>query len=275
MGPVISHTLLAAPGAHPRSWLFVLHGFFGAGRNWTTVARRLTAVRPDWGVVLADLRLHGASQGVLPPHTLAASAGDLLTLASAIDRSATAVLGHSFGGKVALEYLGRRPPGLRQVWIVDADPSATGTTGDARQLLRIVRTMPPEFKTRGELVAGLVRSGIERRTAEWMATNVEHTGTGYRWRLELDALEDLLADALRADLWGVVEEAPPGVELHFVMAARATAVGAQSAARLRRIAAAGRCVAVHEVAGGHWLNADNPDALVALLGRELPVCASH
>jgi pimeloyl-ACP methyl ester carboxylesterase len=273
MGRVLGHTLLAAPAAHPRSWLFVLHGFFGAGRNWTTVARRLTGVRSDWGAVLADLRLHGASQGFLPPHTLAACAGDLLTLASAIDRPATAVLGHSFGGKVALEYLGRRPAGLRQVWIVDADPSAAVTAGDARELLRIVRAMPPEFNTRGELVAGLVRAGIGRRTAEWVAMNVDHTRTGYRWRLDFDALEDLLADVLRADLWRTVEEAPTGVELHFVIATCSTAVSGQSAARLRRIAAAGGPVAVHEVAGGHWLNADNPDALVALLTDELPVCA--
>ena len=27
---------------------------------------------------------------------------------------------------------------------------------------------------------------------------------------------------------------------------------------------------VHDVEGGHWLNADNPDALVDLLAEELP-----
>ena len=273
MGRVLSHTLLAAPGARPRSWLFVLHGFLGAGRNWTTVARRVTAVRPDWGAVLVDLRLHGASQGFVPPHTLAACAGDLTALAGAIDRPAAAVLGHSAGGKVALEYLGRRPAGLRQAWIVDADPSAAESARDAWELLRTVRAMPPEFKTRSELVAGLVRAGLERWTAEWMATNVEHTGTGYRWRLEFDALEDLLADVLRADLWQTVEQAPPGVELHFVKATRSTAVSDRSAARLRRIAAAGGPAVLHEVEGGHWLNADNPDALVALLSRDLPACA--
>jgi hypothetical protein len=140
-------------------------------------------------------------------------------------------------------------------------------------LLRIVRAMPQEFNTRRDLVAGLARAGIDRRTAEWMATNVDHTGTGYRWRLDFDALEDLLVDVLREDLWRAVEQAPPGPELHFVKATRSTAVRDQSVARLRRIAAAGGRVVLHEVAGGHWLNADNPDALVALLSRGLPECA--
>jgi esterase len=78
MSRVLSHTSVAAPGAHPRSWLCILHGSFGAGRNWATVVRRLVAARKDWGAVLVDLRLHGASQGFPPPHTLAACADDAL-----------------------------------------------------------------------------------------------------------------------------------------------------------------------------------------------------
>jgi esterase len=275
MGRVLSHALVAAADGRPRAWLAVLHGFFGAGRNWATVARRLTGTRSDWGAVLVDLRLHGASQGVAPPHTIAACADDLIALAGALHRPVRAVLGHSFGGKVALAYAGRRPAGLRQCWIVDADPSAAEPRGDAWDLLRTVRAMPREFSSRAELIAALERAGVDRRTAEWMATNLEpeHSKTGYRWRLDFDALEHLLVDAFRTDLWNVVEPPPPGVDLHFVMATRSAAVSDRSAARLRRIAQAAGRVFVHGVEGGHWLNADNPDALVALLARELPQCA--
>jgi esterase len=278
MSRVLSHTPVTAPGAHPRSWLIILHGFFGAGRNWSTVARRLTAARTDWGAVLVDLRLHGASQGFPPPHTLAVCADDVIGLAGALDRPAPAVLGHSFGGKVALAYVARRPAGLRQAWIVDVDPSAAEPRGDAWQLLQTARTMPKEFTARGDLIAGLVRAGIEQRTAEWMATNLDRTETGYRWRLDFDALEPLLVDFFRADLWDTVEQPPPGVVLHFVKATRSTALRGPSVARLRRAAAAAAprraACSVHEVEGGHWLNADNPDGVVAVLNGGLPRCAS-
>jgi pimeloyl-ACP methyl ester carboxylesterase len=267
---ILNHSLLTDGGTRPRSLLLVLHGFFGAGRNWTTVARALAKARPDWGAVLVDLRLHGASQGFAPPHTLESCAGDLAALESTLAAPVRAVLGHSFGGKVALAYLARRPSALRQVWVVDADPSAGVPQGAAWEMLRAVEALPAVFARREDLVAQLARSGFDRRTGEWMATNLEPADGGYRWRLDFAALEALLRDFFRADLWGVVKETPPGVELHVVRATRSTVVAEASVARLEAIGrATGRAV-VDDVAGGHWLNADNPEAVTALLAARLP-----
>ena len=40
----------------------------------------MAAARPDWGVVLVYQRMHGDSQQFAPPHTVAATAEDLLAL---------------------------------------------------------------------------------------------------------------------------------------------------------------------------------------------------
>jgi pimeloyl-ACP methyl ester carboxylesterase len=275
--PILNRTLVADPGVRPRAWLLVLHGFFGAGRNWATVARRLTGARPEWGVVLADLRLHGASQGLAPPHTLEACADDLVALrdaavprADGAEAPVRAVLGHSFGGKVALTYLARHPDGVRQGWIVDADPSASAPRGGAWEMLRAVKALPSSFRTREDLVADLERSGFDRRTAEWMATNLERADDGYRWRLDFAALEALLRDFFQTDLWGVIERLPPDVDLHVVRATRSDIIPEASVSQLQAIGRATGRVAVDHVAGGHWLNADNPDALVALVAAGLP-----
>jgi pimeloyl-ACP methyl ester carboxylesterase len=261
---------VADAGVRPRSWLLVLHGFFGAGRNWATVARGLTTARPDWGAVLADLRLHGGSQGFPPPHTLKSCADDLAGLAGALDVPVGAVLGHSFGGKVALAYLARRPAGLRQVWVVDADPSAAPPQGSAWQMLRTVRGLPPVFRARDELVEALARRGVDRRTADWMATNLERTGDGYRWRLDFEGLEALLQDFFRTDLWAVIEDAPPDVGVHVVKAMQSNVISDASVARLEAIGRAAGRVFVDQIPGGHWLNADNPDAVTRLLAAHLP-----
>jgi pimeloyl-ACP methyl ester carboxylesterase len=274
MGGILHHTLVAAPTVRPRAWLPVLHGFLGAGRNWATVARRLTGARQDWGAALVDLRLHGASQGFAPPHTLAACAADLMALTGTFDRPAAAALGHSFGGKVALTYLMRRPRALRQVWIIDTDPSGIEPRGEAWNLLRTLRTMPQEYGSREDFIAALLgKGGGDRRTAEWMATNLQRNGARYRLNLDLEALEQLLLDGLRADLWGTVEQPPPGVGLHFVKATRSTVLSGRALTRLRAGAAATAAVMLHEVEGGHWLNADNAGAMVALLSGGLPRCA--
>ena len=261
---------MASARADPRSWLVILHGFFGTGRNWTTVARGLAEARTDWGVVLADLRLHGASQNFAPPHTLENCAGDVAALVAALQVPVPAVLGHSFGGKVALVYLAHRAPSLRQAWIVDADPSASAPQGSAWKMLRAAAALPQPFQARSDLVAALAGAGFDRRTAEWMATNLQRTEDGYRWRLDFGALEALLCDFFRTDLWAAVEHLPPGVDVHFVKATRSDVIAPASEARLEAIRRATGRVVIDAVRGGHWLNADNPDALCALLAARLP-----
>ena len=70
----LAHRRIHAPGTIPSRWVLFLHGFLGAGRNWASIGRGVVEARPDWGVVLVALRLHGDSQGLAPPHTVAASA---------------------------------------------------------------------------------------------------------------------------------------------------------------------------------------------------------
>ncbi|MGH7506370.1 MAG: alpha/beta fold hydrolase [Longimicrobiales bacterium] len=262
--PILSHERVAT--ASPARWLYVLHGIYGAGRNWATVARRIARERADWGVVLVDLREHGASQGFSPPHTLVAAAEDLVELARGTGEAPAAMLGHSFGGKVALAYARRAPERLEQLWIVDSTPDAREPGGSAWEMLHVLRKLPEVFATRDEAIEALVAGGVARPVAQWMATNLEKKEVGYSWRLDFDAMEALLRDFFRSDLWPVVER-EDGPEIHFVKAAESSVVTEEAAARIE---ASGDRVLLHHVASSHWVNADNPDALVELVVRELP-----
>ena len=108
----LHHEIVEAPGSAPTRQMLLLHGIYGAGRNWGTIARRLVRARPDWRVVLVDLRSHGQSPR-LAPHTIDCCAADLLDLEDHLGSPADAVLGHSFGGKVALVYGRQRAGGSR------------------------------------------------------------------------------------------------------------------------------------------------------------------
>jgi hypothetical protein len=103
-----------------------------------------------------------------------------------------------------------------------------------------------------------------------MSANLAFSDGAYRWRLDVDAMAALLDDFFRLDLWDVVEAPPAGVELEFV---KATQSDTLSEAACSRIATAGRAhgrVHLHRVAGGHWLNTDNPEAMLGLLQARLP-----
>lgn len=267
MTPTLAHQQVRPSEGTPERWIWFLHGIFGAGRNWRSVARRLVEARPGWGAVLVDLRLHGGSQDFPPPHTLAACAGDLEGLARRLSLP-DVVSGHSFGGKVALEYARRGPDGLRQVWVVDSTPSARRPGGDAVRMLRALEALPGPFGSRDEAVKALADRGFPREVGRWMATNLEAGEEGHRWRLDPEGLEALLEDFFRTDLWSVVEAPPGGTELHFVKAEDSAAMSSEDCRRVE--AAADDRVRLHRLPGGHWLNVSNPDGLLRLLEGRLP-----
>ena len=87
----LHHEIVEARGAGASRRMFLLHGIYGAGRNWGSVARRLVRARPGWAVSLVDLRSQGRSPR-LSPHTMHACASDLLRLEDHLDRPVDAAL---------------------------------------------------------------------------------------------------------------------------------------------------------------------------------------
>lgn len=270
---MLNHDLVSEGGSAPDKWLYVLHGIYGAGRNWASVIRRVVKERPDWGAVLVDLRQHGGSQGFSPPHTVQAAAADLVDLVAGSGIVPSAVLGHSFGGKVALLFAGMEEEAtsqLRQVWVVDSTPDAREPGGSAWQMLNIVRSLPDRFTTRDALVDALVEHGMQKPVAQWMATNLESGDDGtYRWRFDLEALEALLHSFFETDAWAVVEQPRDGLEVHLLKAEESSVLDGETLARAEAAAANGRTF-LHRVDGGHWVNAENPAAVQALLISSLP-----
>ncbi|MFQ5680305.1 MAG: alpha/beta fold hydrolase [Gemmatimonadota bacterium] len=268
--PGLAHTRVAAERGEPVSWILFLHGIYGAGRNWSTVARRLVEQRPEWGGILVDLRLHGASAGFGAPHTVRACAEDVAALIGRTGLSAEAVLGHSFGGKVALELAGLNRARLRQVWVVDSTPGARPPGGEAVRMLEAVRGLRGTFEARSAAVESLQALGFSPSVAGWMTSNLERRGRGYAWRFDPDDMESLLRDFFRTDLWEVIESPPGSLEIHVVKARASQVLDERGWKRLGEIARVNPRIVAHRLEGGHWLNADNPDAIVALLTDHLP-----
>jgi len=261
--PILSHHAIGDDRA--RSWMLVLHGIYGAGRNWATFARSLNDARPDWGQILVDLRLHGHSRGFEPPHTLTACVHDLVALSGSLDPVPTVVLGHSFGGKLAL--LSARALRPRQVWVIDSTPSRRSPQGSAYRMLGVLRRLPTVFPDRGAAVAALQGEGFEAQVASWMATNLEIGRDGYRWKFAVDDIEALLDDFFRTDAWDILERPPAGTSVHMIRAADSSVMTEAEAERAATVHVA---TSVDTLPGGHWLHVDNPSGLLAFLAEKLP-----
>lgn len=266
--PLLTHHLVTSTESVDR-WLYVLHGIYGSGRNWATLARGFTEDRPRWGVVLVDLRLHGGSIGFPPPHTVRACADDLARLEEVTGRPATAVLGHSFGGKVAIVRASDEPEALRQVWAVDSPLDTKEPSGSAWEVLQTVRQLPDRFESRNELVEAMEQRGFGRGLGQWLAMNLDRTESGLTWRIDWDGVEEMLRNYHATEVWPIVDNPPADIEIHVVRATRSKAVNPDTVARLQQAGERTGRVHLHEVEGSHWINVDNPEGVRALLEQRI------
>jgi len=255
----------APPG--PRT-AFLLHGILGNRANWRTYARRLAQALPGWSIVTLDHRHHGDSRGAPPPDTIAACADDLAALAEALGVRPRVIVGHSFGGKVALATAERHAEGLAQVWVLDAPPGVGDRGEEDHEVVRVVRALrdlPLPLGRRDQVVDELRARGLPQPIALWMTTNLTPVEGGWGLRFDLDGAERLLRDYFRWDGWPTLERprARPAVEV-----VRAERSDRWDPGTLARFAALPPEVPtrLHLLPrAGHWLHADNPDGLLALM----------
>jgi pimeloyl-ACP methyl ester carboxylesterase len=265
----LHHERIVRTGATPSRWLLMTHGIFGSGANWRGIARKIHEARPEWGVVLADLRGHGRSERGEPPQTLAACADDVRMLATELG-GVDALAGHSFGGKVVL--VARSLVRVRQTWVLDASPSARpdlarDTASSVAGALALLERLPPTWAHRDDFIAAVVAEGNAMPFAQWLAMNVIPDASGrLTLRLDLAQMRALLADYYAQDLWASLDDPSRG-EVELVLADRASAVSPSDRARLQT---APPHVHVERVDAGHWLHIDAPAAVVELFAHRLP-----
>lgn len=275
--PPLHHIWVSESPATAR-WLFVLHGILGSGQNFRGLVRQLIASRPRWGAVLVDLRMHGRSLDRPPPHTLRSAAEDLRELAAQLPGEPAAVLGHSFGGKVAATYASLLPEGaLEHVWILDsplgARPDGLGPgpgSETTQQVLTLLDRAPTTFASRTAFIEHVTSQGQSAAIGQWLAMNLRRTDEGFRFTLDLDAIRALLDDYYGADLWPWLESTRTPTSL--VLGADSEVWSAAQRQRAEAVAQSHAHVELRVVPRArHWLHVDNPEGTRAAILEDWPV----
>jgi esterase len=266
----LHHRLIEPSGASKTA--FVLHGVLGSGQNFSRFIQRLSRERPEYRHYLLDLRHHGQSAGAERPNTLAACAADLRAFAQAIGHAPQVVIGHSFGGKVSIEYARQGAAELEQVWVLDAVPGAQDASNgnEISRVISAVRSVPMPIASRRDMVQHLTeKCGLSNGLAEWMGTNLKREGEAYTWLFNLDAIEELMLDYYRVDLWDYLAEPRERPEFRLVVAERSDRWTPALRERGRSLPPSARVVYHDLPDSGHWVHVDNPEGLLALMRANL------
>lgn len=242
----------------------ILHGLYGAKRNWGSIAARLAARRR---VLTVDLRNHGESPWDAR-HDYPALAADVARLIETRLGGPADVLGHSMGGKAAMVLALSRPELVSRLVVVDIAPAPSpGTAAVAPAVLRAVPLAGLARRT--EVEEALAAAIPDPAVRAFLAANVR-AGPGpgcggLAWTINLEALDRHFADILS------FPEIAGGVA--FTKPALFIAGGSSDYLRPEHRPAIDRLfpnAVVETIPGaGHWVHAEAPAAFLAVLERFL------
>jgi esterase len=231
---------------HP---LVILHGLLGSTDNWRSMSRRLGA---HYKVFAIDLRNHGRS-----PHSdifdYDVMTADLREFMEQQALRRIMLLGHSMGGKVAMQFAIDYSEQVDKLVIVDIAPKPYEPS--QRYLLKALRSLDlTRYKSFADVDAALAAKVSSESLRQFLLKNLARDENGrLRWKIHLAAI-DRNYDKLGR---GVAPERTFDKPTLFIRGARSNYIEDDDAPLIRQMFPQAEIATLPEA--GHWIHVDAPE----------------
>jgi esterase len=229
--------------------LIILHGFLGSMDNWVSLCRRFSA---DRHVITCDARNHGRS-----PHDgrfdIETMARDLEELMDRLLVTSASILGHSMGGKTAMQFALTRPERVEKLIVADIAPKRYDHIHE--DLLRALSGIDlTGYRERAEVDRALADDIQSVAVRQFLLKNIRRDESGrMHWKMNLPVL--------REQYHRVAEDVPAGGSfVHptmFIRGERSHYILEEDRAAIVRLFP--KAVIRTLPGAGHWVHADAPD----------------
>lgn len=231
----------------------ILHGLFGAGRNWTQVAQALAA---DRRVYLPDARNHGASPWA-GSMSYAEMADDVLALIEREQLHRPCVIGHSMGGKTAMALALSHPDAIGGIAVIDIAPESYA--GQFASYVSTMRSLDAAGAARRREIRQALGDSLGAAVpVDMLLQNLRRQNDRFDWRVNL-----LATGLCMRELCGF-PEALRNARYHgpalFIHGAESDYVPSSALAGIRALFP--RAATERIADAGHWVHADQPAALL-------------
>ena len=226
--------------------LLIAHGLYGSGRNWGVIARRLADRRE---VVAVDMRNHGESPR-FPTQSYPEMATDLAEVIESLGAPVD-LLGHSMGGKTAMQLALTRPDLIRRLVVADIAP--VGYSHDQTRNAQAMASLDlGRITTRAEADAALSQRIEDPALRAFFLQSLDLRQHPPRWKLNLPVLE---AEMPKIVGWPGTQGQFPRPAL-FLTGARSSYVRPEHREAIRVLFPKARFAKLPDA--GHWLHAEKP-----------------
>lgn len=234
--------------------VLILHGLFGMLDNWQTFSRYLSQ---KYSVYSIDLRNHGRS-----PHS---DAFDYPTLGDDIIEFITThnlgrihLIGHSLGGKVAMQVALSHPDSIDHLMIVDMAPKAYAS-GHDEIIDALLSIQPAEMQSRKHIEEALMDKLRDPGIVLFLMKNIARREDGpLYWRMNLPVLVAQYQNITAAITSTTVFDGPT----LFVRGGRSRYIQDSDWPEILKLFPHAQLRTVEQA--GHWVHADQLDELIRI-----------
>ncbi|HKA56576.1 MAG TPA: alpha/beta fold hydrolase [Candidatus Binatia bacterium] len=237
---------------HP---LIILHGLFGSLENWRTLSK---AFSQSFQVFALDQRNHGRS-----PHSdifnYHAMVEDLREFGQSHSLSPTHLLGHSMGGKTAMQFAIAYPEQVDKLVVVDIAPKAYPPEHD--DIFAALFSLDGQsLRSRQQADTALAGKIPDLALRQFLLKNLEREASGgFRWRINLDAIHKNYAEILKG-VEGTGQFHHPTL---FIRGGNSGYIHPEDLPAIKTIFPQAQLVTIPRT--GHWVHAEAPQEFARLV----------
>jgi pimeloyl-ACP methyl ester carboxylesterase len=241
--------------------VIILHGIFGISDNWVTIGRRLAE---KFEVFILDQRNHGQS-----PHSdtfnYFSMVEDLYEFIEDHQLTNPILIGHSMGGKVAMNFALEHPHRVNKLIVVDMSVRAYPARQQHMDVLNAMMAIDfDEITTRDEvetIITGIVKSP---KISQFVLKNMYRIGKSrLAWRLNVESIYNNLENVFE----GIDTPYTSDHQALFVRGGKSDYVLDEDVEMIKKKFPKARFVTIENA--GHWVHADAPDELCAMFSEFL------
>ncbi len=238
--------------------LLILHGLFGSGDNWLTIAKKTSL---HYSCIPADLPNHGDSPALEEfdyPHIAEA----LHSFIGSHLQEPLSVIGHSMGGKAAMALALEYPETVTKLIVVDMAPKVYPAGHE--EILDALRDVDlSQVSTRRDADRQLAGTILNAAVRAFLLKNLRVKDSAYYWRIDLDLLKRRYSDILD---WPYSSRSFDK-EVLFVRGEQSNYIQDKDMSTAQVFFPSAELRTIEDT--GHWLHAEKTDEFLSIIRRFL------
>lgn len=241
--------------------LVFLHGLMGFGANWRRIVNSFTS---EFQILVFDQRGHGKSFQPETGYAPENYADDLLKILDELQWQKVYLVGHSMGGRNAINFTSRFSHRVEKLMVVDISPN--GNHGDTDRYNQLLARVPTPFANKKLAKEFLLNEFEDPVLGGYFYANLRENESGEAdWRFSKKGILESVSAVRSQNRWPEWEKID--VPILLVRGGRSKDLPEELFEEMLQRNPNARGVTIEDA--GHWVHSDKPNEFIEVLRNYL------